>query len=117
MPVDFETQLRIYPAMLSALKASSEEICVNCIGLEAAKTKVEKGLKKLKMKDIPACPMTPEEKKGELVAKIDGLLAIAEGIPLAESCSCQKTAGVCKLPGCIPKFVAEELPKILTPPT
>lgn len=114
--IDFESQLKIYPAMISALKESSGDICVNCIGLESAKIKVEKSLKKLKMKDIPACPMTSEDKKKELITRIDDLSATAEEIPLAESCSCQKTTELCKLPGCIPKFVAEELPKVLVPP-
>ena len=114
--IDFESQLRIYPTMVSALKESSEDICVNCIGLESAKIKVEKSLKKMKMKDIPECPMTSEDKKKELIAKIDGLSATVEEIPLAESCSCLKTSKLCNLPGCIPKFVAEELPKVLVPP-
>lgn len=110
---DFESQLRIYPVMLSALKASSEDICIDCIGLESAKIRAEKRLKKLKM-EVTKCTVTPEEKKKELLAKIDGLAAVAEGIPLAESCSCQKTAEKCFIPGCTPKFVAEQLPSVIT---
>ena len=111
--VDFETQVRIYPAILGALKATSEDICTRCIGLESAKIKTEKALKRLKM-EIGKSAETPEEKKKELVTKIDTLLAIAEGIPLAENCSCQKTAENCFILGCTPKFIAEELPKVLT---
>lgn len=113
--VDFESQVRIYPVMLSALKASSEDICVRCIGLESAKIKTEKGLKRLKM-EIGKSAETPEEKKKELVTKIDTLLTIAEEIPLAENCSCQKTAESCFILGCTPKFIAEELPNVLTTP-
>ena len=109
---DFENSLRVYPVVLSALKASSEDICVNCIGLESAKIKVEKGLRKLKI-DV-AKSAIPEERKKELMSKIDHLTGIAEGIPLADDCSCQKTAEKCFIPGCTPKFVAEELPKVLT---
>jgi len=110
---DFESQLRIYPVMISALKASSEDICINCIGLESAKIKTEKGLKKMKM-EVTQCTVTPEEKKKELLTKIESLAATAEEIPLAESCSCQKTAKKCFILGCTPKFVAEQLPKVLT---
>jgi len=110
---DFESQLRIYPVIINALKASSEDMCLNCIGLESAKIKAEKGLKKLKM-DVTKCTVTPEKKKKELLTKIENLAAIAEAIPLAESCSCQKTAEKCFIAGCTPKFVAEELPKVLT---
>jgi len=112
---DFESQLRIYPVIISALKASSEDICVNCICLESAKIKAEKGLKKLKM-EVTKCTVTPEEKKKELFTKIDSLAALAEEIPLAEGCSCQKTAEKCFIAGCTPKFVAEQLPNVLTTP-
>jgi hypothetical protein len=112
---NFESQLRIYPVILNALKASSEDICLNCIGLESAKIKTEKRLKKLKM-DVTNCTVTPEEKKKELLAKIGSLAAIAEKIPLAESCSCQKTTEKCLIAGCTPKFVAEQLPNVLTTP-
>ncbi len=111
---DFESQLRIYPVIINALKATSEDICVNCIGLESAKIKTEKGLKKMKM-EVTKCTVTPEEKKG-LLTKIDGLAALAEEIPLAESCSCQKTAEKCFILGCTPKFVAEQLPNVLITP-
>ena len=109
---DFESQLRIYPVMISALKASSEDICINCIGLESAKIKTEKGLKKLKM-EVTKCTVTPEEKK-ELLTKIESLAASAEEIPLAESCSCQKTDEKYFIPGCMPKLVAEQLLNVLT---
>ena len=112
---DFESQLRIYPVILNALKASTEDICVNCIGLESAKIKTEKGLKKLKM-DLTKCTVTPEDKKKELLIKIESLAEIAGKIPLADSCSCQKTAEKCFIVGCTPKFVAEQLPSVLTIP-
>ena len=43
---DFESQLGIYLVILNALKASSEDICVNCNALESVKIKTEKGLEK-----------------------------------------------------------------------
>ena len=112
---DFESQVRIYPVILNALKATSEDICVNCIGLESAKIKAEKGLKKLKM-DVTNCTVTAEDKKKELLTKIESLAATAEKIPLAESCSCQKTAGNCKIgPGCFATG-ALDLLKLITEP-
>lgn len=39
----FENQLRGYRAVLGALEALTKEICVSCISLEGARTKVEKG--------------------------------------------------------------------------
>lgn len=111
--LDFESQLMIYPVLLSALKACCEDVCLNCIGLEAAKTKTEKGLKKLMM-DVKNCTVTTEEKKKGLLTKIESLATIAEKIPLAESCSCQKSAEKCFLAGCIPKFLTEQLPNVIT---
>lgn len=111
--VGFESQVRLYPVIISALKACSEDICVKCIGLESAKIKTEKGLKKMKI-EVGKSTAATEEKKKQLMTKLDSLLAAVEGISLAESCSCQKTAESCFIPGCTPKFIAEELPKVLT---
>jgi hypothetical protein len=92
---ELDNMVRGYNVVLGALKASSDDICVNCINLEAGKTKVGKGLKKLKM-DVEKSTI-PDEKKKELSSRIEALSGIAEGIPLASECSCQKSAGICKL--------------------
>src|SRR3990170_1062702 len=111
---DFESQLRIYPVILSALKASSEDICLNCIGLESAKIKAEKRLKKLKM-DVTNCTVTPEEKKKELGAKIDEYMKAAEELPISPG-PCQKSTGNCKIgPGCFATG-ALDLLKLITEP-
>jgi hypothetical protein len=95
MPVDeIENLVRGYRVVLSGLKACSEDMCVKCINLESAKLKTTKGLKKLKM-DVEKSSISEEKK--EMFTKIEGLLEIAEGIPLDKETSCQKTAGLCKL--------------------
>ena len=48
---------------------------------------------------VPAAAERSTRKK-ELISKIDHLTGIAEGIPLADDCSCQKTAEKCFIPGC-----------------
>lgn len=97
MPVEvFKNQLLGYSAALGGLEALTRDICVNCISLEAAKTKVEKGLKKL-ARDIEAESIPCAETKGNLKAKIDGLLKATDEISIAEDTCCQKTAGVCKM--------------------
>ena len=97
MPVEvFENQLLGYRAALGGLEALTSEICVKCITLEAAKTKVEKGLKKLDS-DIEAESIPCAETKGNLKARIDALSKAVDELGIAEDTSCQKTAGVCKM--------------------
>ena len=85
-----------YRAIMGALEALTEDICVKCITLESAKTKVEKGLKKL-AKDLEAEPICCAETKGNLIARVDALSKAADELGIAEDTSCQKTAGVCKM--------------------
>ena len=82
--------------MLGALQAAAGEICKDCIGLEGAKTKVGKMIKKLGI-DLDAASICCEKTKAGLKAHIDSLSMAAEGIKVAEECECQKTTGNCKL--------------------
>jgi len=92
----FENQLLGYRAVLGALEALTRDICVNCISLEAARTKVEKGLKKL-VKDVEAESIPCAETKGNLKARIDALSKATDELNIAENTCCQKTAGRCKI--------------------
>jgi len=110
----FTNQLRGYPVVLATLQAYSKDICRNCIGLEGAKTKVEKGLKKLGM-DLKGSSL-PKEEKEALLARIEALSKEAEGIDLSEDCECQKTAGNCKIgTGCF-SLGALDILKLITEP-
>jgi ABC-type uncharacterized transport system involved in gliding motility auxiliary subunit len=110
----FENQLRSYPVVLAALQAFSKDICRNCIGLEGAQVKVEKGLKKLRI-DLEAA-LVPQEEKIKLLARIESLAQEAEEIDVSEDCECQKTAGNCKIgPGCFP-LGAGDIMKLITEP-
>jgi len=109
----FTNQLRGYTVVLAILQAYSNDICRNCIGLEGARNKVEKGLKKLSM-DLKGSSV-PEE-KGALLAQINTLINEAEAIELSESCECQKTADNCKIgTGCFP-LGALDILKLITEP-
>jgi len=110
----FTNILRGYPVVLAALQAYSNDICRNCIGLEGAQTKVQKGLKKLGM-DLKGSSI-PEEEKGALLAQIASLSSDAEEIELSEDCECQKTAGTCKIgTGCFPLGALDILKQITEP--
>lgn len=112
---DFANLVKGYRIILGAFKAGSEDICVNCINLEVGKTKVEKGLKKLGM-DVEKSTISDEEKR-QLLSKVDTLLEAAEAIPLASECSCQKSAGNCKIgPGCFAAGVLDLMKLITEPP-
>ncbi len=79
----FKNQLRGYRVVFGILKAESEDnFCRNCIGLEGAITKVEKGLKKLKL-DL-ADLVAPEEEKTVLTNHIEQLSQQVESLPLGE---------------------------------
>jgi len=116
MPVEvFENQLLGYRAVLGGLEALTREICVNCITLEAARTKVEKGLKKL-VRDIEAEPIPCAETKGKLQARIDALSKVADELGITEDTSCQKTAGVCKMGAACFATGAVDLLKLVSAP-
>ena len=79
----FKNQLRGYNVVLGVLRAESKDnLCKNCIGLEGAITKVEKGLKKLKL-DLTDL-VAPEEEKKVLTNQIDKLDQQVESLPLGE---------------------------------
>ena len=87
--------------VLGALQAASRGICKNCIGLEGAKTKVGKMIKKLGM-DLDAASIGCEKTKADLQSRIDSLSKVAEELEVAEECTCQKTAKNCKIgEGCL----------------
>ncbi len=92
----FQNQLLGYRAALGGLEALTRDICVNCISLEAAKTKVEKGLKKL-ARDIEAESIPCAETKGNLKARVDALSKAVDELAIAEDTRCQKTAGIRKM--------------------
>jgi len=91
-----ENQLLGYRAALGALEALTRDICVNCITLEAAKTKVEKGLKKL-ARDIEAASIPCAETKGSFKSRADALSKATDELKIADDTRCQKTAGVCRM--------------------
>jgi len=110
----FTNQLRGYPVVLATLKAYANDTCRNCIGLEGAQTKVQKGLKKLGM-ELKGSAI-PEKEKEALLAQIASLSSDAEEIELSEDCECQKTAGNCKIgTGCFP-LGALDILKLITEP-
>lgn len=92
---EYENKIRGLNVVIAALEASSKDVCVNCIGLEGAKNTVLKRLKKLGM-DIEA-NITCAETKPKLLAKKGELVKLAESLKVADECSCQKTAGNCKM--------------------
>jgi len=91
-----ENRHRGISIVLGALQAASRDICENCIGLEGAKTKVGKMIKKLGM-DLDAASICCEKTKADLQTRIDSLSKVAEELEVAEECECQKTAGNCKM--------------------
>lgn len=91
-----ENKHRGISIVLGALQAASRGICKNCIGLEGAKTKVGKTIKKLGM-DLDAASISCEKTRSDLQTRIDSLSKVAEELEVAEECECQKTAGNCKM--------------------
>ncbi len=79
----FKNQLRGYRVVLGILKAQAEdEFCRNCIGLEGAITKVEKGLKRLKL-DLTDLGASEEDQR-DITTQIDWLSQQAGSLPLAK---------------------------------
>lgn len=95
----FENQLRGYNVVLAALRAFSQDICRNCIGLSGTQTKVTKGLKKLRM-DLEVSTVSESDKR-QILAQIERCAELAAALDVAEEVECEKTAGNCKIgPGC-----------------
>ena len=118
----FENQLRGYNVVLAALRAFSQDICKNCIGLSGSQTKVIKGLKKLRM-DLEVSTVSESDKR-QILARIEGCAELAAALDVAEEVECQKTAGYCKIgPGCsctdgamgLMKEITEPAPSLATP--
>ena len=111
----FENQLRGYNVVLAALRAFSQDICRNCIGLSGSQTKVIKGLKKLRMDLEVLTVLEPDKKK--ILAWIERCAELAAALDVAEEVECQKTAGNCKIdPGCFCIDGAMGLMKEITEP-
>lgn len=91
----FKNQLRGYDKVLAALKAFSNDICRNCIGLPGAQTKVLKGLKKLKI-DLETSEVSKGEKE-DVISQIEHFSKMAESLEISDETTCQKTAGNCKI--------------------
>lgn len=91
----FENRLRGYNVVLAVLKVFSNDICKDCIDLHREKTKVIKGLKKLRI-DLEASKVSKKD-KSEIISQIERLNNIAEEIEVGEELECQKTAGNCTI--------------------
>lgn len=91
-----ENQIRGLNIVFGALQAATGENCKNCTNMEGAKITVGKMAKKLGM-DLDAAAISSEKTKTYLRARIDGLSKAADELAIAEECTCQKTAGNCKL--------------------
>jgi hypothetical protein len=91
-----ENQIRGLNIVFGALQAATGDICKNCGNMEGAKITVGKMVKKLDM-DLDAAAISPEKTKADLRARIDSLSKAADELDIAEECTCQKTAGNCKL--------------------
>jgi len=95
----FHNQLRAYPSILAGLSACDKDICHNGLSLPVAVNSIIKKLGKLK-KDIEGSSIS-EQRRGEFLARIDGFLETAEGLP-TEPGPCQKTLGNCTIgKGCL----------------
>lgn len=116
MSLYFKNQLRGYSVVIPTLQAFSKfskDICRKCIGLEGAKTKVIKGLKKLRI-DFENSSLLEGERE-EVATSIKRLSEMAEEIDVADETTCQKTAGNCKIgQACLPLDGAWGLIKQIT---
>jgi ribosomal protein L40E len=114
MATYFTNQFRGYNVVLATLQAFSKDICRRCIGLSGAKTKVIKGLRKLRM-DLDKSSILEDDKQ-EIMVHIDSCEKIASAIEIEEECECQKTAGNCKIgPGCFALGALELMREIIEP--
>jgi hypothetical protein len=95
MLTHFQNQVRGYNIVLAALKAFERDLCRKCIGLSASRTKMQKGLKKLRLELERS--MVPESDQRLLLAQIEQLLALTAALDVAAEVECQKTTGACKM--------------------
>ena len=118
----FENYLRGYNVVLTALRAFSQDICRNCIGLSGAQTKVTKGLRKLRI-DLEASTVSEPDKR-RILAQVERCVELATALDVAEEVECQKTADNCKIgSGCfctdgairLMDEITEPVPSLATP--
>ncbi|MBU4076616.1 MAG: tetrahydromethanopterin S-methyltransferase subunit A, partial [Euryarchaeota archaeon] len=110
----FHNQLRAYPGILAGLSACDKDMCHNGCSLPAAVTSITKKLAKLK-KDIEGASIS-KKKREEFLARIDGFLEAAEGLPTEPGQPCQKTLGNCTIgKGCLATGAADLLKQITEP--
>ena len=110
----FENQLRAFNVVLASLKASAKDICKKCISLEAAKTKIDEMLKKLKI-DLEKSDI-PDGKKKEILIHIDFFSKTNETLSIEEHCEYQKGTGLCKIgSGCFASGALELFKQITEP--
>jgi len=114
MATYFSNQLRGCDVVLATLQAFSQDICRGCIGLSGARTKVIKGLKKLRM-DLEGASIS-EDEKNDVTVHIEACEKIANTIEVEEECECLKTANNCKIgPGCLPLGALDLMNEITKP--
>jgi ribosomal protein L40E len=114
MATYFKNQLRGCDVVLATLQAFSQDICRKCIGLSGARTKVIKGLKKLRM-DLDEKSFHEDDKK-KIITHIDSCERLANAIEVEEECECQKTTNICKIgPGCLALGALELMNEITEP--
>jgi len=77
----FENQLRGYNAVLGALGALTQDICVDCLMMKGAKIRLGKGLKKLET-DIAGAAFSTDTEK-ELVTQVQRFTAMVVGLSQA----------------------------------
>ncbi len=100
MATYFKNQLRGYNVVLATLQAFSQDLCRKCIGLSGARTKVIKGLKKLRL-DLDEASVSESDHQ-EILVHIGSCEKIANSIEVEEEIECQKTTNNCKIgPGCL----------------
>jgi hypothetical protein len=77
----FENQLRGYNAVLGALGALVQDICVDCLMIKGAKVRLGKGLKKLET-DLTGADI-PTDTKKQLVLQVQRFARMAEALSQA----------------------------------
>lgn len=114
MATYFENQLRGCNVVLATLQAFSKDICRSCIGLSGARTKVIKGLKKLRI-DLDESSISKSDKQ-EILVHIDSCEKISQTIEVEGECECQKTTDNCKIgPGCLALGALDLMTEITEP--
>lgn len=100
--------IRGLTVVVGALKVCSQDICNECVCMEFARDTLNEKLSKLR-KDIEN---SPDKEKKEMLIKIDKLSEEIKGLLKAKKGVCQKTAGLCKIPGCLTNSVLDMLKQV-----